>query len=570
MRPLQPHEVSVMQHAVFIDTDGRPLSPSTTHRAHPTPGKIVEKSGDSVIVKPDTIYERYIGNIMAGIRADSLRRRKAPRLLLRIHGGLNTLNSSLDATMKMTDAIMLDSATNYYPLFINWESGLVSAYGEHLLSLRQGRSHSLKSGWAAAAPLYLAADLGAGVARVPLTVLKQFGLARKNGFRNDQGERLCGHPSDVAMTAASEQTRDTAQKTSQRSSVRGAERSLCAPLEQDGVGPRAARAVRGATRLHTGEQEIALSRFAYHRSPGEWAIDYGLSALFSWVPTRWFAMMFNHPFRNSPAASYRASSWKRRPLTVVGWLPPKVIGLIVIDGMGGAAWSTMHRRTHTMVRSSTEFTETLAQTRQYVPETGALPIFIDSLQRLLRDNPGYRLTLVGHSMGAIVATELVRARDSLPIDNIVFMASAASVRESETSIVPYLQRHPQAQFYNLTLHPWSDAREWSKGPVAPYGSLLEWIDAYFGNPETPEDLMFGKYDNAILTASALPPDIRGRVHIKAFGYHSGKGCGPNDMPFKHGQFNSEEVPFWRFGFWVPNGAGCKEARTNPALATSER
>ena len=73
----------------------------------------------------------------------------------------------------------------------------------------------------------------------------------------------------------------------------------------------------------------------------------------------------------------------------------------------------------------------------------------------------------------------------------------------------------------------------------------------------------------VLTASELPPPIRGRVHLKAFGYHSGKGCGSHDMPFKHGQFNDDEVPFWRFGFWVPDGAGCTEVRTNPALATKE-
>ena len=102
MRPLTESESAIVQHAIFIDNDGRPLLPSTTERARSTPGKIVEVTDDTVIVRPDTIYERYVGNIMAGIRADSARRRKAPRLLLRVHGGLNSLDESLDATMKMT------------------------------------------------------------------------------------------------------------------------------------------------------------------------------------------------------------------------------------------------------------------------------------------------------------------------------------------------------------------------------------------------------------------------------------------------------------------------------------
>jgi hypothetical protein len=105
--------------------------------------------------------------------------------------------------------------------------------------------------------------------------------------------------------------------------------------------------------------------------------------------------------------------------------------------------------------------------------------------------------------------------------------------------------------------------------VLPYGSLLEWIDTYLANPETVEDMMLGKYDNAVLTASLLPSDVRDRVHIKAFGYQSGTGCGrKRDLPFKHGQFNEAEVPFWRFGFWVPVAAGCEEARAGAALAAA--
>ncbi len=566
MRALTESDSSITKHAIFIDNDGRPLLPSTTERARSTPGKIVEVTDDTVIVRPDTVYERYVHDIMAGIRADSARRGKAPRLLLRIHGGLNSLDESLDATVKMTKSIMADSATDYYPLFINWESGLMSAYGEHLFSLRGGKSYGHKSLAPLAFPFYLAADLGAGIARAPLTMVKQFAVNNKTGYLNNQGELSCGHPDDLGATATSPQALDTARQTAQRGTLHKAERSLCAP----DVGPLTTSAVAGATASQLGAQKIALSRFAYHRSRMEWVVDNGLSVLFSYVPTRYFVMAGNDHFGNSFAQSYRASSWKRRPLTLAGWLPPKAIGLIVIDGLGGAAWSTMHRRTHTMVRPSAEFTEKLAQTRQYVPETGALPIFLDSLQQMMRKDTAYHLTLVGHSMGAIVATEVIRARDALPIDNIVFMASAASVRETATSVVPYLEQHEKTQFYNLTLHPWSEAREWSKGPVLPYGSLLEWIDAYFGNPETPEDLMVGQYDTAVLTASELPPSVRGRVHIKAFGYHSGKGCGAHDMPFKHGQFNDDEVPFWRFGFWVPDGAGCKEVRSNPALATKEQ
>jgi hypothetical protein len=254
---------------------------------------------------------------------------------------------------------------------------------------------------------------------------------------------------------------------------------------------------------------------------------------------------------------------------LIGWLPPKEIGLTLIDGLGTPAWETLHRRPSLMFRPSNEFDKFGTQTARFHSPDGALAIFLDSLAAFSHRKPVYRMSLVGHSMGAIVASEVLRAKDSLPIDNIVFMAAAASIRETEETVVPYLERHPTTQFYNLTLHPMSDRREADFYRVAPYGSLLEWIDAYFGHTETELDRMAGKYDNLVRTALIFPDGVRGRTHIKAFGYNSGRGCGKDDLPYRHGDFNDPRVLYWRPGFWHPGSAGCEEFRTGAVVSNQQ-
>src|SRR5262249_8589261 len=146
----------------------------------------------------------------------------------------------------------------------------------------------------------------------------------------------------------------------------------------------------------------------------------------------------------------------------------------------------------------------------------------------------YEFTIIGHSMGAIVATEIIRTHRELPIRNIVLMAPAISVREMELAVVPSLESHPSTEFYLLTLHPLAARSEHHFFRIPPSGSPLEWIDAYFAHPETDLDLMLGKYDTAVQASILFPPEIRGQIHIKGFGYRDGTGCGPHDnLPYQH-------------------------------------
>ena len=90
------------------------------------------------------------------------------KILIFIHGGLDGLDKSLRRDQKQYQAI---KDAGYYPLFIDWDSGLVSSYNERLLWIRQGRKQTdalHKTLDILSSPLYLAADLGGAVVRAPV------------------------------------------------------------------------------------------------------------------------------------------------------------------------------------------------------------------------------------------------------------------------------------------------------------------------------------------------------------------------------------------------------------------
>jgi len=149
-------------------------------------------------------------------------------------------------------------------------------------------------------------------------------------------------------------------------------------------------------------------------------------------------------------------------------------------------------------------------------------------------------------MGTIVANEIIRTHPELPYANIVYMGAACSVSDFEKTMVPYLQKSTNAQFYNLTLHPIAEAREaqWFLLDIPPRGSLLEWIDNFLASPRTIPERTLGKWENVISTSVLIPKEIAGRVHIKAFDV----GAGKTDNPEKHGAFSEQD--FWKEEYWT--------------------
>jgi pimeloyl-ACP methyl ester carboxylesterase len=111
------------------------------------------------------------------------------------------------------------------------------------------------------------------------------------------------------------------------------------------------------------------------------------------------------------------------------------------------------------------------------------------LFRVLRElEPDARppITLIGHSMGAIVVNHILRNFPDLPYRNVVFMGAAASVRDTIAALDVVMRTDPDAglRFYNLSLHQEAEANEVGYFGTVSKGSLLEWVDRMYTTPAT--------------------------------------------------------------------------------------
>jgi pimeloyl-ACP methyl ester carboxylesterase len=250
------------------------------------------------------------------------------------------------------------------------------------------------------------------------------------------------------------------------------------------------------------------------------------------------------------------------------WLFPGVPGRVVatplIEAVGQPGWENMLRRTKTMSRKTSEFNlyefDTKAmedgERRQELvtPEArGGISEFFNVLSHQLKSKTNYSITLVGHSMGAIIAADVLRNYANLNFENIVFMAAACSIRDVETSVIPYLKKNSAANFYNLCLHPLNEVQEESFWGFAPRGSLLHFIDHSLSVPEHPTDRTAGSWENIMIAYKVVPPEVRDRVHIKAFDRSPYKG-----NPVKHGEFDNPEMQFWKRAFWEGRDCDCND------------
>ena len=170
--------------------------------------------------------------------------------------------------------------------------------------------------------------------------------------------------------------------------------------------------------------------------------------------------------------------------------------------------------------------------------------------------PILRIDLIAHSMGAIVANELISRHGDLFFENVVYMAAASSIKDFSALALPYLRANPTTRFHVLTLYPENDATEANFAYLVPRGSLLEWIDGFITNSKSELDFTLGRWNNiirALPLIDYLESEERERLRITGFGRRPGQ-------PLKHGHFDDApksqpkegEYPgarFWESGFW---------------------
>jgi pimeloyl-ACP methyl ester carboxylesterase len=375
-----------------------------------------------------------------------------------IHGGLNEPDASVNRADLLADPILSDTNVSTYPIFVCWNSSLISAWGEQYYTHR-GRNDLLLG--AALAPFTFTANLGRYLTRLPLSVFEQ-GYA---GFR-----------------------------------------TFRAPVYGESTKPR---------RL-LGRPESVNDQFNRLKADG---------------------------YKVQLSESSSLGPFRRRSIMMIAGALPKILTEGLVDTGGKVGWDFMLRRTQTMFTLADSF------------DPGGMEFFCRDLIKYAKSRPDLTITVIGHSMGAIVANELIRRHgNELPIANIIYMAAACGTEDFEHDVLPYLFAHRETQFYNLSLHPGNDTSElpgaWL-APVSPRGSLLDWIDFYYSSKDTDYGWSFGKWDNAILgtkrfiyqQAPRTQQQLQAQIHMKAFGFGPDAHFGPQH----HGGF--DQWKFWQPRFW---------------------
>lgn len=418
-------------------------------------------------------YDAYFSNLFAAIKRDAPVVGGKKRLLIFIHGGLNTQLGTIERAADLQKSI---EAAGYFPIFINWQSSLFSSYLDHLLYIRKSQD----LGWLGVpfAPFYLLADVARSVARAPVVWAFQFWNDRRS----------------IPFVMPESET-DAAQ--------------IANDVKKEGI-----------IDLHWEEED--------NRDTTEMILSG-----FSWLVT----------------------------------IPTKLLTAPVIDAFGKSAWDIMLRRTDLLYHTDGEFsTESDVAKRahkekgyQHVQADGGLSVFMRQLQTEVARNGGadaWDITLVGHSMGTIVLNHMIRdfgtsASGIMPFNRIAYMAAAATVRDYEDSIFPYLAKNHDAEFYHLTLHKRAEIRDrWEPIPyvdLPPRGSLLVWVDEFLANPGTLHDRTAGRFTNLTVALHDTPEELRRRIHIKEFKV----GASVQDTnPQKHGDF-TDPFTFWKQECWQP-------------------
>ncbi len=235
--------------------------------------------------------------------------------------------------------------------------------------------------------------------------------------------------------------------------------------------------------------------------------------------------------------------------------PFKVATEPILTAGGKPSWDIMLRRTQALYRKEAEFDirhirKDSAKVAKHLHETptGALSVAIEELlkiQTLTDTIRNVEVDLVAHSMGAIIANQLLAKYTTFKFDNIVYMGAACSIKEFETMTVPYLMVNNRTKFFNLSLHPIAERRESNALDIVIRGSLLEWIDQLFTTPASLKERTMGKWTNLMQTAHIFPIEIRDQLFFRCFDV----GVDKKAQPQKHGDFS--DFSFWEKDFWWP-------------------
>lgn len=163
--------------------------------------------------------------------------------------------------------------------------------------------------------------------------------------------------------------------------------------------------------------------------------------------------------------------------------PIRMASAPFIEGFGTPAWDMLKRRSDLLLFNPA--TRKDGATRQLLTRLASKirngMWKTDSCASLKpNDCPSVELTLVGHSMGAIVSDRILTTLSKdLTFKHIIYLGAANSIADFKASVIPYLRDHNQTEFWSFALSEENETNETYAFDFLSRGSLLVWIDLLF-------------------------------------------------------------------------------------------
>jgi len=391
-----------------------------------------------------------------------------PRVVVFVHGGMNPYSAGKDRLMN-TELMDSLAASNCYPIFIVWNSGPFSAYGEHLFVIRQGENHKWTA-WATS-PFMLVTDVARGVARLPRTLCGRF---------NSDLEAVDPHTGMIKFSDEPEWEQfEPAVATNEFHTFRPPRRQL---------GPWWSEARWG------GVPEYVLTL------PTKIVT---LPLLDGLGTESWDIMLRRTRTMFEPTASYDISH--------------------KVKGLTGGTTNQCNAQNFKVVDKWLNPVDDISHLAGTNDQTGAMTFFCQQLVEWSATNfTELPFEFYGHSMGTIVLNQMFRNRPEIRAERIGYLAAACSIEDFKTALFPYLTLHTNTQFYNLSLHrereraefPLAILRVWVLRDLIARGSLLNWIDDILAQPNTISDRTLGAWDNITKSLPDIPKELRGRTWFR--------------------------------------------------------
>lgn len=219
--------------------------------------------------------------------------------------------------------------------------------------------------------------------------------------------------------------------------------------------------------------------------------------------------------------------------------PIRMASAPFIEGFGTPAWDMLKRRPDLMLFNPT------------TQKDGAMGAVLKKLADKIvsgkwqtkecehsRDKcPPVELTLLGHSMGAMVSDRILTTlSEKLTFTHIVYMGAANSIADFKVSVVPYLRNHTETHFWSFTLSEVNESNETYAADLLSRGSLLVWVDLLFERTYGLPQKRFGREVNQEWV-NIEDKDIWQRTcRISFSDSHTRK-----EEPKKHGDFTNPEM-----------------------------